>query len=166
VNARIFVVKLFVKHKVTMDKFRCVGGIKKVKKTKNGAKKLRGGEIEYVYGPDGKVIGSSGTTADYAAKDSDYARRFNTTQNAAQAQVAKDNERAQQERAREDAKDAKRAEIAKKVASHDRFQPVVNALVKAGDFAADAGKYVGVPSAVSNVYKAFAPPGSKYYKKK
>ena len=43
------------------------------------------------------------------------------------------------------------------------FAPIVSGLTKLGDIAADMGSAVGMPSIVSDVYKTFAPPGSKYY---
>ena len=46
------------------------------------------------------------------------------------------------------------------------MQSVVDALVKIGDFAIPTlGKIVGLPPAVIDMYKAFAPPGSKFYTK-
>lgn len=43
------------------------------------------------------------------------------------------------------------------------FAPVMEGLTKLGDIAADMGSAVGMPSIVSDVYKKFAPPGSKYH---
>lgn len=44
------------------------------------------------------------------------------------------------------------------------FAPIVDALTKVGDFAVGTvGNVIGVPGIVGEVYKAFAPPGSKYY---
>lgn len=45
------------------------------------------------------------------------------------------------------------------------FQAIVDGLVKFGDFVIPLGKYIGVPDAVLEIYKSFAPPGSKFYKK-
>ncbi len=43
------------------------------------------------------------------------------------------------------------------------FRPIMNGLTSIGDFGAEYAKYVGVPDAVTNAYKAFAPPGSKFH---
>jgi hypothetical protein len=43
------------------------------------------------------------------------------------------------------------------------FAPIVSGLTKLGDVAAEFGSAVGMPSIVSDVYKTFAPPGSKFY---
>jgi hypothetical protein len=45
------------------------------------------------------------------------------------------------------------------------MQDVVDGIVKAGDFLIPLGKYVGMPEWVIDVYKKFAPPGSKFYTK-
>lgn len=45
------------------------------------------------------------------------------------------------------------------------FRPAVEGLTKAADFAVDnIASKVGVPKVVTEAYKAFAPPGSKFYK--
>lgn len=55
---------------------------------------------------------------------------------------------------------AKKAAIDQRVAEHDKFKPLVDGLVKVGDFAA---KY-GLAGSAGTLYKQFAPPGSEFYK--
>jgi len=43
------------------------------------------------------------------------------------------------------------------------FQDIVDALVKVGDFVIPLGAAVGMPTWMIDIYKKFAPPGSKFY---
>ena len=45
------------------------------------------------------------------------------------------------------------------------FQDIVDALVKVGDFVIPLGAAVGMPTWMIDIYKKFAPPGSKFYTK-
>lgn len=45
------------------------------------------------------------------------------------------------------------------------FQKIVDGLVKIGDELIPLGSAVGMPSFLIDIYKKFAPPGSKFYKK-